>query len=96
MAQRRIGQIAERLMGAGRAPSEPVALISNATCPDQDVRIATLATAGSAVAGIPAGAATLILVGPTIALRPLLAAWQQTEPMTVTSRGAAAAARAKI
>jgi uroporphyrin-III C-methyltransferase len=83
MAQRRIGQIAERLIQAGRDPNEPLALISNATRPDQDVRIATLAEAGSAVASIPAGAATLILVGPTIALRPLLADWQQTDPMTV-------------
>jgi len=87
MAQRRIGQIAERLIEAGRPADEPVALISNATRPDQDVRIATLATAGSAVASIPAGAATLILVGPTIALRPLLADWQQTEPMTVQTGG---------
>lgn len=86
MAQRRIAQIAERLIQAGRAPSEPVALISNATCPDQDVRISNLAEAGRAVAGIAPGAATLILVGPTIALRPLLADWQQTEPMTVASR----------
>ena len=85
MAQRRIGQIAERLIEAGRAPSEPVALISNVTCPDQDVRISTLAEAGAAVAGIPKGAATLILVGPTIALRPLLADWQQAEPMTIAS-----------
>jgi uroporphyrin-III C-methyltransferase len=85
MAQRRIGQIAERLIAAGRSASEPVALISNATRPDQDVRICTLAGAGAAVAGIPPGAATLILVGPTIALRPLLADWQQTEPMTVDS-----------
>jgi uroporphyrin-III C-methyltransferase len=83
MAQRRIGQIAERLIEAGRDASEPVALISNATRPDQDVRISTLATAGADVAGIPAGAPTLILVGPVIALRPLLADWQQTEPMTV-------------
>jgi uroporphyrin-III C-methyltransferase len=87
MAQRRIGQIAERLIEAGRPADEPVALISNATRPDQDVRITTLATATTAVAGIPAGAATLILVGPTIALRPLLADWQQTEPMTVQTGG---------
>ena len=86
MAQRRIGQIAERLIEAGRAPTEPVALISNATCPDQDVRISSLATAAADVAGVPAGAATLILVGPTIALRPLLAPWQQIEPMTVETR----------
>ena len=95
MAQRRIGQIAERLIEAGRAPSEPVALISNATCPDQDVRISTLATAGADIAGIPAGAATLIVVGPVIALRPLLADWQQTEPMTVAISGAVEPARAE-
>ena len=87
MAQRRIGQIAARLIEAGRGSSEPVALISNATRPDQDVRIVTLATAGAEVAGIPAGAATLILVGPTVSLRPLLADWQQTEPMTVAPAG---------
>jgi uroporphyrin-III C-methyltransferase len=101
MAQRRIGQIAERLVAAGRAPSEPVALISNATCPDQDVRITTLAEAAADVTSIPPGAATLILVGPTIALRPLLADWQQTEPMTVAvptidkSQGTVSAAWAK-
>ncbi|MDR3529175.1 MAG: uroporphyrinogen-III C-methyltransferase [Rhodopila sp.] len=95
MAQRRIGQIAERLIEAGRGANEPVALISNATCANQDVRISTLAQVGAGVAGIPAGAATLILVGPVIALRPLLADWQQTEPMTVETRGAAASARAK-
>jgi uroporphyrin-III C-methyltransferase len=88
MAQRCIGQIAERLIGAGRPAGEAVALISNATRPDQTVRISTLATAGLDVAGIPAGAATLIVVGSTIALRPLLADWQQIEPMTVEAGSA--------
>jgi uroporphyrin-III C-methyltransferase len=86
MAQRRIGQIADRLIEAGRAPSDPVALISNATCPTQDVRISTLASAAADVAGVPVGAPTLIVVGPVIALRPLLADWQQIEPMTVATR----------
>lgn len=86
MAQRRIAQIAERLIEAGRSPDEPVALISNATCADQDVRISSLASVGTEIASVPAGAPTLILVGPTIKLRPLLAEWQQTEPMTVVSR----------
>jgi len=95
MAQRRIGQIAERLIEAGRPAEEPVALISNVTRPDQDVRISTLATAGADVAGIPAGAATLIVVGPVIALRPLLAGWQQTEPMTFETEGADRPARIK-
>jgi uroporphyrin-III C-methyltransferase len=83
MAQRRIGQIAARLIEAGRAASDAVALISNATRPDQDVRIATLETAAAAVSGVPEGAATLIVVGPVVALRPLLADWQQTTPMTI-------------
>jgi uroporphyrin-III C-methyltransferase len=83
MAQRRIGQIAERLIEAGRDADEPVALISNATRPDQHVRVCTLASAAAEIAHIPIGAATLIVVGPVIALRPLLANWQQIEPMTV-------------
>jgi uroporphyrin-III C-methyltransferase len=87
MAQRRIAQIAERLIEAGRASDEPVALISNATRPDQDVHICTLATAGTAATRISPTAATLILVGPVIALRPLLAEWQQTEPMTIETGG---------
>jgi uroporphyrin-III C-methyltransferase len=95
MAQRRIGQIAERLIEAGRPADEPVALISNATRSDQEVRICTLATAAAEIAGIPAGAATLILVGPVIALRPLLADWQQTEPMTVEPRQAVTATPAR-
>ncbi len=95
MAQRRIGQIAERLIQAGRPPTEPVALISNATCPDQDVRISTLATAAADIAGVPAGSPTLILVGPVIALRPLLADWQQTEPMTVETAEPVRPARAE-
>ncbi len=93
MAQRRIGQIAERLMQAGRGADEPVALISNASTPEQDVRITTLAAAGADIAGVPAGSPTLILVGPTIALRPLLADWQQTEPMTVAHVAALATAK---
>ncbi len=84
MAQRRIGEIADRLISAGRAPDDAVALISNATRADQDVRIATLATAAQVAAEIPPSAATLIVVGPVIGLRPLLAHWQQTDPMTVT------------
>jgi uroporphyrin-III C-methyltransferase len=84
MAQRRIEQIAERLIQAGRSPDDAVALISNATRPDQNVRIATLATAAREVANIPPAAATLIVTGPVLALRPLLAGYQQTEPMTVT------------
>ena len=80
MAQRQIGAIAARLIAAGRDPAELVALISDATTPRQTVRTTTLAEAGAVA---PVGAPTLIVIGPVVALRPLLADWQQTAPMTV-------------
>jgi len=85
MAQRRIGAIAAALIEAGRPAADPIALISNATRPDQQVRMATLATAEATAAAIPAGAATLIVTGPVLALRPLLAPWQQTAPMSLSA-----------
>ncbi len=81
MAQRQTGAIAERLMAAGRAPDEAVALISDATTPRQSVAITTLAEAAQAVT--TAGAPLLIVIGPVVALRPMLAGLQQTEPMTL-------------
>ena len=79
MAQRQIGAIADRLIAAGRAPEEPVALVANATGPNQSVVVTTLANAGrdAAVAAAPLS----IVIGPVVALRQLLAQWQQTEPM---------------
>jgi uroporphyrin-III C-methyltransferase len=80
MALRRIGAIAAKLIAAGRAPDEPLALISEATTPRQRCQIATLATAGRAAALVAPDAPTLIVVGPTVALQPILAAWQQNAP----------------
>jgi uroporphyrin-III C-methyltransferase len=80
MALRRIGAIAAALIAAGRTPDEPVALISDATTPRQHCRRATLATVGQAAARVPPGAPTLIVIGPTVALQPILAAWQQNLP----------------
>ncbi len=81
MAQRQIGAIAERLMAAGRDADEAVALIADATTARQTVTVTTLRDAGrdAAVSASP----LLIVIGPVVALRPLLAGWQQTEPMTV-------------
>jgi len=81
MGQRQIGAIAERLMAQGRSPDQGVAVIVDATRAEQSVRIATLATAAAAVADLPAAGATLIVVGPVVALRALLLEWQQTTPM---------------
>jgi uroporphyrin-III C-methyltransferase len=73
MALRRIGTIATRLLSAGRDAAEPVAFISEATTPRQHVVITTLASVEYAAAAIPSHAPTLIVVGPVVALRPLLA-----------------------
>lgn len=83
MGQRQIGAIAARLMQQGRPADQGIAVITNASRPNQTVRIATLATAEAAVADLPATGATLIVVGPVVALRPLLLDWQQTSPMTL-------------
>ena len=80
MALRRIGAIAAQLLSAGRNGTEPVAFISDASTPRQQVTIATLASAERAAADIPADAATLIVIGPVVELQPLLAACQQATP----------------
>jgi uroporphyrin-III C-methyltransferase len=82
MALSRIGTIASDLCRAGRNPAEPVAFLTDATTPRQTVLMTTLAEAGDAAAAIPAGAPTLIVIGPVVALRPLLADWQQAAPMS--------------
>jgi uroporphyrin-III C-methyltransferase len=76
MALRRIGAIAAHLRAAGRDGAEPVAFITEATTPRQTVAITTLAQAERTAATIPSHAPTLIVIGPVVALRPLLAACQ--------------------
>ena len=87
MAMRPIGAIADRLVAAGRSPDEPVAFVSDATTPRQLVRLATLATAAAVAATMAASSPTLIVIGPVVALRAMLAPWQDATPMT---QGAAA------
>ena len=81
MALSRIGSIAQVLIEAGRDPGEGVAFISDATTPRQQVRLATLADAAEIAAEIPRQAATLIVIGPVVAVRETLAGWQSTAPM---------------
>ena len=87
MALRTIGAIAEALRGAGRAADEPVAFITEATTPRQSVRVTTLADAARTAGEIPRAAPTLIVIGPVVALRPLLAGWQQAAPMSCVAAG---------
>jgi uroporphyrin-III C-methyltransferase len=80
MAAHQLGSIAARLIAAGRDPGDAVALIQDATRPEQTVQITTLAEAVDQPA---ATAPTLIVIGPVVTVRERLVAWQQTAPMTV-------------
>ena len=88
MALRHIGAIAAHLRGAGRDGAEPVAFITEATTPRQRVAITTLANAEATAAAIPRHAPTLVIVGPVVALRALLAS-QDTTPLPEEERHAA-------
>jgi uroporphyrin-III C-methyltransferase len=61
------GEIASRLIEAGRDPSEPTALVSNASLSDQDVRVVTLATLGAAAK--ESDKPVVIVVGENVRLR---------------------------
>ena len=89
MALRQIDAIAAHLLAAGRPAAEPVPFITDATTPRQRVAITALAEAAHAAAAIPRDAPTLIVIGPVVALRPLLAAWQVADPPLEGERHAA-------
>ena len=69
MALKHLGQIASRLIAAGRNPSEPVALVSKATTPDQRVLETTLGTAKADADASGIEAPALIVVGEVVSLR---------------------------
>jgi uroporphyrin-III C-methyltransferase len=83
MALRQADLIATRLIAAGRAPDEAIAFVSDATTPRQRVIEATLATAGAVAARLDPHAPTLIVAGPVLALRAMIAPLQQATPMTL-------------
>lgn len=88
MATRQIAPIAARLIEAGRSPGEALAFITDATTARQSVLIATLATAEAVATTIPARGATLVVIGPVLAVRDVIAPLQQTTPMTVIAQRA--------
>jgi uroporphyrin-III C-methyltransferase len=67
MGKRFAGEIASRLIEAGRNANEPAALVSNASLPDQDVRVVTLATLGAAAEA--SEKPVIIIVGENVRLR---------------------------
>lgn len=88
MALRQAGAIAARLIAAGRDAAQPIAFITEATTARQRVTVATLADAERIAATIPRHAPTLIVVGPVVALRSMLAV-QDANPQSEETRHAA-------
>jgi uroporphyrinogen III methyltransferase/synthase len=74
MGATKVGDIAERLIAAGRAPATPVAAVRNGTRPDQRTVRATLATIGDADVRAPSA----IVVGEVAALD---LAWFEARPL---------------
>src|SRR5437763_5680979 len=72
MGLQHLDGIAARLIAAGRAANEPVAIISRATTPAQRVLVCSLAEAASAAKAARIEAPTIIVVGETVRLHPIL------------------------
>ena len=70
MARGQIGVIAESLIGSGRSPAEPLAFLLDATTPRARTVRCTLAEAAIVAKSLPQ-AATLIIIGETVALADL-------------------------
>ncbi len=76
MAVRTLPDIAARLIGGGRAPDTPVALISNAATPRQATVITTLAQAADPATSPRVPSPAIIAIGEVVALRQALAPYQ--------------------
>src|SRR5438552_10609711 len=72
MGLRHLDTIAARLIAAGRAPGEPVAIDSKATTPDQRVLVPTLAEAAATAAASGTEGPTIIAIGEVVRLRAAL------------------------
>jgi uroporphyrin-III C-methyltransferase len=72
MALPHLAHIAARLVAAGRAASEPVAIVSKATTAAQLVLVSTLAEAAAAAEAARIEAPTIIVVGEVVRLRAAL------------------------
>jgi uroporphyrin-III C-methyltransferase len=70
MASRHLPKITERLLAGGRPSEEPVAVISQATTPDQSVLVSTLGEVADAAVGIRPPA--IVVIGEIVSLRTAL------------------------
>lgn len=72
MAIKHLGQIAERLIAAGRRAEEPLALVSNATLPDMKVLETTLGRAAADAAAAEMTPPAIVCLGEVVLLRQTL------------------------
>lgn len=63
MAVKNLGEIAQALLEGGRAPTDPVTIISNASLPHQQVQATTLKQAGAFVAKNDPPTPAIVVVG---------------------------------
>jgi uroporphyrin-III C-methyltransferase len=78
MAMKHLGRIAGRLIAAGRAAEEPVAIVSKATTAAQRVVVSRLRDAAAAAAEARIEAPTIIVIGEVVRLHAALA-WFGTD-----------------
>ena len=69
MALKYLGEISAELIAAGRSPEEPVALVANATLPDQRVVTTTLARAAADASEAGIEPPAIVVVGEVVTLR---------------------------
>ncbi|MCB1357027.1 MAG: uroporphyrin-III methyltransferase, partial [Maritimibacter sp.] len=79
MGMRNLAEIAGHLVDAGRRPEEPVAIVQNASTPEQKVLVSTLARAAADAVAAGIGAPAVVCVGATVPLRAALD-WQTQAP----------------
>ncbi len=72
MALPHLARIAARLIAAGRAADEPLAIVSKATTAAQRVVVSSLAAAAAGAAGAGIEAPTIIVIGEVVRLRAAL------------------------
>jgi len=72
MALTHLDAIAKRLIGAGRPPGDPVAVISKATTADQLVLVSTLGTCAAAAAAAKVEPPAMVVVGEVVKLHDTL------------------------
>jgi uroporphyrin-III C-methyltransferase len=80
MALQRLPAIADALLAAGRDRRDPVAILSDATTPRQRLLRTTLGEAAAVAATVDRASATLVVIGPVVALSDLLMPWLEAAP----------------